>query len=123
MARTKKSKTIVLRSPIPQYGGKYYIASHILTLITQHSTYVEPYCGGAQVYFHKPPSQVEILNDLNPEIINFFTQLQANPHRMQLFAEAIPYSKDAYDLGCRTRTNGTPFRQALGYLIMIRMSY
>jgi DNA adenine methylase len=123
MARTKKPKTIVLQSPIPQYGGKYYIASRILSLVQPHTTYVEPFCGGAQVYFHKSPSSVEILNDLNPEIINFFRHLRADPDKMQTIAEAVPHSKAAYDWGSKIRTNGTPFEQALGYLIMIRMSY
>ena len=88
-----------------------------------HTTYVEAFCGGAQVYWHKPPSPIEILNDLNPEIINFYRQLQADPYKMQLFAEGLPHSKAAYDWGSRIRTNGTSFERALGYLLMIRMSY
>jgi site-specific DNA-adenine methylase len=33
---------------------------------------VEPFCGGAWVYFTKPPSKVEILNDFDGELVNFW---------------------------------------------------
>ncbi len=31
---------------------------------------------GAQVFFHKEPSKVEVLNDLDGEIVNFFRVCQ-----------------------------------------------
>ena len=33
---------------------------------------MEPFCGGAWVYFTKPPSKVEILNDFDGELVNFW---------------------------------------------------
>src|SRR5205807_5336127 len=50
---------------------KNRLAKKIISLIPEHTTYVEPFCGGAQVFFHKEPSAVEILNDLNEDIFNF----------------------------------------------------
>ncbi|HET9375322.1 MAG TPA: DNA adenine methylase [Chthoniobacterales bacterium] len=57
--------------PLPYLGGKNRLARTIISLLPEHTTYVEPFCGGAQVLFHKEPSNVEILNDLNDEIFNF----------------------------------------------------
>ncbi|PYP85995.1 MAG: hypothetical protein DMG65_19615 [Candidatus Angelobacter sp. Gp1-AA117] len=57
--------------PLSYLGGKNRLARKIISLIPQHTTYVEPFCGGAQVFFHKEPSEVEILNDLNDDIFNF----------------------------------------------------
>ncbi len=34
----------------------------------EHTTYVEPYAGGAAVYFYKEPAEKEILNDMDQEI-------------------------------------------------------
>jgi len=34
----------------------------------EHTTYVEPYAGGAAVYFYKEPAEKEVLNDMDKEI-------------------------------------------------------
>jgi len=49
--------------PLAYIGGKNRLASRIIPLIPKHTTYVEPFAGGAQVFFHKEPSAIEILND------------------------------------------------------------
>jgi len=54
--------------PLAYIGGKRRIARRLLPLIPEHTTYVEPFAGGAQVFFHKPRSKVEVLNDLDHEI-------------------------------------------------------
>jgi DNA adenine methylase len=62
--------------PLSYIGGKNRLAAKIIALLPKHITYVEPFAGGAQVLFHKPPSKVEVLNDLNGEIVNFFRVCQ-----------------------------------------------
>lgn len=51
--------------PLSYIGGKRRIAKQLVALIPDHTTYVEPFAGGAQVFFHKPRSKVEVLNDLD----------------------------------------------------------
>jgi DNA adenine methylase len=62
--------------PLPYIGGKNRLATKIISLLPEHTTYVEPFAGGAQVLFHKPPSPVEVLNDLDFEVVNFFRVCQ-----------------------------------------------
>jgi DNA adenine methylase len=38
----------------------------------EHRLYCEPFAGGAAVFFAKEPSKVEIINDTNGELINFY---------------------------------------------------
>ena len=65
-----------LKTPISYYGGKQQMLRHILPLIPEHHLYCEPFCGGAAVYFGKEPSPVEVINDLNGELINFYATVQ-----------------------------------------------
>lgn len=57
--------------PLAYIGGKRRLARRLIALFPEHTTYVEPFCGGAQVFFAKEPSPIEVLNDLSGEIVNF----------------------------------------------------
>jgi DNA adenine methylase len=62
--------------PLAYIGGKNRLATKIISMLPEHLTYVEPFAGGAQVLFHKQPSNVEVLNDLDFDIVNFFRVCQ-----------------------------------------------
>ncbi len=66
----------VLKTPITYYGGKQLMVKHILPNIPEHRTYIEPFCGGAAIFFAKEKSELEILNDTNRELINFYQVVQ-----------------------------------------------
>lgn len=57
---------------IPWMGGKRRLAKKILPLFKPHTAYVEPFSGGAAVFFMKEPSAVEVINDANGELINLY---------------------------------------------------
>lgn len=68
--------------PLSYIGGKNRLAPRIVALLPQHTTYVEAFAGGAQVFFRKPPSPVEVLNDLDVDIVNFLRVCQAHPEEL-----------------------------------------
>lgn len=68
--------------PLSYIGGKRRLAPRLLPLIPDHTTYVEPFAGGAQLFFHKPRSKVEILNDLDEDILTFLRIAQRHPHEL-----------------------------------------
>lgn len=61
-----------MKTPITYYGGKQSMLKYILPLIPKHKIYVEPFFGGGAVYWAKEPSEVEVINDTNGEVINFY---------------------------------------------------
>jgi DNA adenine methylase len=61
-----------MKTPISYYGGKQTLAPIILGLVPEHRIYCEPFLGGAAVFFAKEPSKVEVINDTNGELMNFY---------------------------------------------------
>lgn len=57
---------------IPWLGGKRRLAKHILPRFPAHQCYVEPFAGGAALYFLKQPSKSEVLNDVNGDLVNLY---------------------------------------------------
>jgi len=56
--------------------GKAVFAAKIAELIPEHDFYIEPFCGGAAVFFAKRPAKREILADKNKWIVRFYKEVQ-----------------------------------------------
>ena len=61
-----------MKTPISYYGGKQNLITTILPLFPNHTTYTETFVGGGAIFWAKPSSEVEIINDYNRELINFY---------------------------------------------------
>lgn len=72
-------------NPILKYrGGKSKEISKFEKYIpADYETYIEPFLGGASVFFYLEPEKA-ILNDLNEKLIRFYTQLRDNYSDMRL---------------------------------------
>ncbi|MBM3156571.1 MAG: DNA adenine methylase [Chloroflexi bacterium] len=68
-----------VNSPLKWVGGKSRLRKQIVDLLPPHTCYVEPFSGAAWVLFAKPPSDVEVLNDIDQELTNFFRVLRDKP--------------------------------------------
>lgn len=90
---TKKES---MKTPISYYGGKQAMLKHILPLIPVHQIYVEPFFGGGAVFWAKEKSKVEIINDYNANVVNFYYQLKHNFYKLQKLIDATPYSRETY---------------------------
>lgn len=61
-----------LKTPISYYGGKQNLINTLVPLFPEHTLYAEPFVGGGAVYWSKLPSEIEVINDTNKELINFY---------------------------------------------------
>ena len=87
-----------MKGPLPYIGGKNRIAAKIIEFFPEHKTYVETFAGGAQVLFHKEPSTVEILNDLDGEVVNFFRVCQSHYEELLRYLKFTVASRAWFDL-------------------------
>ena len=82
--------------PLSYIGGKRRIAKRLLPLLPEHITYVEPFAGGAQLFFHKPRSPIEVLNDVDGEVVNFFKVCQRHPAELARTLRFQPASRAVF---------------------------
>lgn len=86
-------------TPVLRYiGAKHQIADWITGQIPPHRCYVEPYAGSAAVFMRKHPSDIEILNDLSGDIVNFFRVLRSRPGELIYQITMTPWSHEEYVL-------------------------
>lgn len=80
-------------------GSKWKLAPKIVALFPTHTCYVEPFVGTGSVFFLKQPSTVEVLNDLDDEITNFFRVLRdpKMAEQLQRLITLTPYSRTGYN--------------------------
>lgn len=99
-------------------GGKWRIAPWVISHFPQHKVYVEPFGGGASVLLRKPPSQVEVYNDANKTVVDFFRILRDPEMAQELkrLLDLTPYSREEY-ARCLEKTDD-PIESARRFVVL-----
>lgn len=74
---------------IPWIGGKRRLADRIFPYFPIHTCYVEPFAGGAALFFLRRPADVEVLNDINGELVNLYRVVQ---HHLEEFVRQFKWA-------------------------------
>jgi DNA adenine methylase len=90
---TPARRSAALRYP----GSKWSLAQEIVGQFGAHYHYVEPYFGSGAVFFTKPVSPHELINDMNSLVVNFFRVLRDSTDALIFALEATPWSRDEYN--------------------------
>jgi DNA adenine methylase len=110
--------------PLPYIGGKRAIAIKIIAVFPKHNVYVEPFAGGAQVFFRKEPSKVEVLNDLDGEMVNFFRVCQQHYEELLRYLRFMLVSRKWHELLKATDPAMlTDIQRAARHLYLLKNSY
>lgn len=82
-----------MRTPISYYGGKQRMVDYIVPLIPPHRIYVEPFFGGGAVFWAKGKSFLEVINDINHNVVNFYQVMVKDFDRLLVEVMASPMSE------------------------------
>lgn len=77
-------------------GAKNRIASWIISHIPEHHVYLEPYAGSLAVLLNKKRSHIETVNDIDKEIVNFFSVLRDKSNELLQAVSYTPYAREEY---------------------------
>lgn len=81
----------------PYPGGKSQYADFITQNLPEHTAYVELFGGGAGVLFNKSESKVEVYNDLDGDITQFFKMLRDRPDELVDWLRRVPFSRELFE--------------------------
>lgn len=93
------TKTKKLRPLTKIFGGKHYLHRWIISNFPQNYqelVYLEPFCGAASVFLNKLRSKQEIINDLDPALIEIWRAVQDNWPEFQHFLSLLTYSEETF---------------------------
>jgi D12 class N6 adenine-specific DNA methyltransferase len=113
-----------MRGPLPYIGGKNRLANRIVALFPEHTTYVEPFAGGAQVFFRKEPSKVEVLKDLSRDVVNFFHVCQQHYEELVRYLKFMVVSREWFEQLMETKPESlTDIQRAARFLYLAKTCY
>lgn len=85
-----------MKTPISYYGGKQRMTNIILPMIPKHKIYIEPFFGGGSIFFAKGPSFLEVINDVNDNVINFYRVFKMDFRALKAEVEASLMSESLH---------------------------
>lgn len=119
-----------LRSPLPWIGGKHYSARQIIGAFpppSAYDVYVDLFGGAAHVLIQKPLyKHVEVYNDLNGDLVNFWMQCRDNGALLQERCETLPYARSLYYAYHKSLFDGTvlePLERAVRWFFVLRSNF
>jgi len=90
-----------LKIPYIWFGGKRTVASKVWEALGDVDNYIEPFFGGGAVYLLRPHEpKMEIINDMDGFVSNFWRAVQNAPEKL---AEWMYYPVNEVDLEARHR--------------------
>jgi len=88
-----------MRSPICWFGGKGNLVGKLLQFVPPHEAYLEPFFGAGSLFFAKRPARIEVINDIDRDLMNFYSVLRDEEKfaRFHKLAYLTPYSRCEYN--------------------------
>ena len=105
----------------PYYGGKNSHLGWLLPLLPYTDRYVEPFGGSAAVLMNRDRSPVEVYNDIDNDVVNFFRVLREQHDELIDLLHLTPYSKTEFHNAHEPTDD--PLERARRFFTEIRQSF
>lgn len=103
-------------------GGKSKSAAAIIAKLPEHTTYVEPFCGGCAVFLNKPRSRAEILNDTDNRLITLLRVMRYHPDALLAEMQCLTHSRQEF-ADALTQPGITDIQRAARFLMVIKACF
>lgn len=110
--------------PVIRYhGGKFRMASWVMSHFPPHRIYTEPFGGAAGVLIQKPRAYSEVYNDLDGDVVNLFEVIRDHELRARLVHDLVmtPYARAEFELAWKPADD--PVERARRLVIRAMMGF
>jgi len=111
-----------INTPFGYFGSKNKIALQLCTHLPPHNCWVEVFCGSAALTLSKVKSQIEIINDIDNDIVNFFQQLRNNNKELLRLIQLTPYAEQELILARTKEGELSAVERARRFLVQSMMA-
>ena len=109
--------------PCRRSGSKGSWAKKLASLLPEHQVYVEVFGGTGAVLLAKRPSPVEVFNDVDGEVVNFFQVLRTKPAELIVRCLFQPYSLADFQRYIKEPLPNNPVERAARYMFLANATY
>ena len=101
------------------YGSKAALAPQIIAELPPHHCFVETHAGGAAITLAKEPSRVEVINDVDDALVNFYRVLRGSRDELLRRLKLTPYARTEWEDCVATADDPTldPVERARRYYV------
>ncbi|MCD8350247.1 MAG: DNA adenine methylase [Planctomycetaceae bacterium] len=110
------------RTLLPWMGGKSKLAAAIIERLPEHTTYVEPFCGGCAVFLRKPRSKVEILNDADDRLITLLRVFRFHSDELLREVQYLTHSRQEF-VDALKQPGVTDIQKAARFLFIVKAAF
>ncbi|MBN1839790.1 MAG: DNA adenine methylase [Campylobacterales bacterium] len=96
MERLGEYQRIPKVAPFAWVGGKSKLADKIIAHFPEHQRYCEVFGGALNVFYRKPRSKIEVVNDINSDLVNLHLQIQKRPQSLQFYLNRMFVSREIF---------------------------
>lgn len=107
--------TAVKRPILRYYGSGWNRAQWTISHFPSHVTYCEPFFGSGSVLLRKPPSKLEIANDIDGRVMTFFQVLRERPAELVEALRLSPWHEAEYRQSLET--SAEPLEEARRFFL------
>lgn len=111
-----------INTPFGYFGSKNKIALKLSQNLPPHNCWVEAFCGSAALTLAKPPSLIEVINDIDYDIVNLFKQLRNNEEELIRLVELTPYSRVELEEARICNLDDSELERARKFLVQAMMA-
>ena len=103
-------------------GNKKIIAHKIIPHFPDHKIFVEPFFGAGGMFFNKPKSLYNIVNDIDSDVFNLFQVVMNQKEELEQAFYIMPIHSDLLDYWKENKED-EPIRKALRFLFLSNFTY
>jgi DNA adenine methylase len=104
------------------FGSKNRLAVELCSKLPPHHAWVEMFCGSAALTLAKPAAPIEIINDVDNEIVNFFEQLRINEKGLCRLIALTPYAREELHRARTPQSKPSDLERARRFLVSSMMA-